>query len=309
MNSGLIGTIDDWQTRLAQERAARKLLAAHNAPPVVDLKFRKQSHNATVFQGELDGNTVFLKHYQNDYGPVVTRKSHEETVVVRAQMDGITAGIVEILWTSEACAMVLMSAAPGRPVADALSEGKVAHVMPQVAHWLAAYIGPRTFHDTFSSSYWVKVRAAQDTSALSVDDSTLYAQGLDLQRARHAQHGTMPASKGRYPKDFAPHNLHWTGDAVWGFDIEGYTTNPIARCIALFCVVAERRLPAKNARLFGVSADCIGAFSNAIDLTLDSTALMPFVIMDEALKSLLKRHDDPVAGPATRRILRAQLGG
>lgn len=309
MSGGIFSILETWQSRLAAERAVRAMLIECAAPKITGLSFRKQSHNAVVFQGELDGQPVFLKRYQTDYGPTLTRISVEETAIVRAQMDGVTAGIADIIWASEPQALVLMSAAPGTPVADALSGGQVAEVMPHVAHWLNAYIGPRRFGDRFSTSHWIKTRRALDWSTLSEPDQALVAQALDVQQARHAAHGALPALKGRHPKDFAPHNLHWTGTAVWGFDIEGYSKNPIARAIARFCVLAERRVPADAPRRLGVAATCLAAFEDAIDLSADPPELMAFVILDELLQSLFRRHDDPVAGPAIRRAMTSHLSG
>ena len=172
---------------------------------------------------------------------------------------------------------------------------------------MAGYVGPRTFADTFSPSFWIKKRKGTDVSALSPEDQTRTAQLIDLQKQRHARTGNMLALKGHLPKDFAHHNLHWTGDAIWGFDIEGYSTDPIARAIARFAVLAERRLPADGIRRFGVHLVCLDAFSGAFDLSGDHPELLPFLIADELLESLFRRHEDPVAGPVIRRALDAHL--
>lgn len=307
MSIGIIATIDNWHTRLQKEKAARAVLIESDAPAVRDLRFRKQSHNAVVFEGQLDGMTVFLKQYETDYSPVKIRRSVKETAVVRKQMDGVAADITEIVWFSHTYAMVLMTGVDGIPVADALSNGQVLDVMPQVAQWLVRYVGPRSYGGTFSTSYWTKKRAAEDVSALSPDDQTLVAKTIALQRDRHGAHGSMPVLKGRLPKDFAHHNLHWTGQAVLGFDIEGYTTQPISRSIAAFCVLAERRIPTGGERCYGVHKGCLTAFIDVFDLPDDIAVIMPFLIADELLESMFRRHDDPVSGTAIRRALIAHL--
>jgi hypothetical protein len=307
MSTGILATIDNWHARLQKEKAARALLIESGAPAVRDLRFRKQSHNAVVFEGQLDGMTVFLKQYETDHGPALIRRGVEETAVVRKQMDGVSADIAEIVWFSQKHAMVLMTGVNGIPVADALSKGQVLDVMPQVAQWLVQYVGPRSFGDTFSTSYWTKKRAGEDISTLSPDDQTLVAKTIALQRDRHAAHGSMPVLKARLPKDFAPHNLHWTGQAVLGFDIEGYTTQPISRSIAAFCVLAQRRIPTGGERLYGVHKRCLSAFIDAFDLSDDIAMVMPFLIADELLQSMFRRHDDPVSGTAIRRALIAHL--
>lgn len=307
MTSSILNTFDTWQTRLGKEKEVVKLLAERGAPAVVDLVFRKQSHNACVFQATLDGSYVFLKHYETDYGSTLTRKGVAETELVTAHMPPTAGGVAQVIWSSEPDGLVLMSQAVGTPVSDALSTGQADEVTADVATWLAGYVGPRTFTDTFSPSFWVKKRKGTEVSALSPEDQTRAAQLIDLQKQRHARTGNMTALKGHLPKDFAPHNLHWTGDAIWGFDIEGYSTDPISRAIARFAVLAERRLPAEGMRRFGVHPICLDAFKGAFDLSGDHPELLPFLIADELLDSLFRRHDDPVAGPVIRRALDAHL--
>lgn len=303
----MIPPVTDWASRIGLERALRRTLEDAGAPPVTEISFRKQSHNAVVFHGTCADAPVFIKQYQTDYGPRLVRNTVEETGVVKGLMADGPGGVVDVIWASEPAAVVIMSAAQGDLLTKTLAAGKAATVMPDVADWLRRYVGPRVFEDSFSTSYWLKQRQAMDVTSLSPSDQRLVSGVLELQRGRSAALGRVPVWKGRLPKDFAPHNLHWDEGAVWGFDIEGYTTAALSRVFVTFCVLAEKILPDSWTRRSGLQDVAISPFLEAFSAYADPPELLDYQATDLALARFVQRNGQPETAQRLRHVLTEML--
>lgn len=296
----------DHRAKIAALKAA---LIRANAPAVTDINVHKVSRNAVVFIASWAGDPVFIKQYDHDYGPRLVRDTVEETAIVQSQMDGQFGGVVDVVWSSEPEAIVVMTPALGLPVSEVLRDGDAADLMPCLGGWLAQYVGERIEADRFSTSYWLKTRQAADLGALRATDRALLTDLLSVQSDRQRQLGTVPAYKARLPKDFAPHNLHWTGQSVWGFDIEGYSKRPVSRIIATFCILAERALPdpGNEPRRHGLQLVCQDALEGAFKDYRDPPDVFAYYVADGLFERALRRHDDPVVMASMRKLIQAHL--
>ncbi len=295
---------------LAQRRATAALaglVRAAGGPDLKDVALAKQSHNALVYLAEMGGRAVFVKHYLTDYGPTLARISAEESAIVHAHMGAGPDGIAEVLWSCEDPPMVVMSAAPGGPLTEVLAQKDAVAALNHVGRWLRAYVGDRTRHDQFSTSYWLRQREAADLAQMSKADQSFASELLEIQRRRAKAMGTVPAWKGRLPKDFAPHNLHWTGEGIFGFDIEGYTTQSIARSIVWFCVLAEKRLGPTQGRRFGLQRRAIDPLLAGFGDCNDEEPLLAYLAGDLLLARLIARHDDAATAKGLRTAIRSHL--
>jgi len=299
--------LENWADRYGSERRVLAALRSAGAPVVSDLTFRKQSHNAVVFQATCDGQPVFIKHYQTDYGSRHVRNTVEETAIVRAQMAGSPHSVVDVLWSCERQALVMMSAAPGVPLIDVFQTHQCDAALADVAQWLRLYVGDRVFEDAFSTSYWLKQRKQTDVSHLSAADQNLSSAVIALQGERARTLGTVPVWKGRLPKDFAPYNLHWSDRAICGFDIEGYTTRPLCRIYANFCILAEKVLPPTDQRHLGFQGRAITPFLEAFCDHTDPPDLLAYLATDLALARFIARYDQAVTADRLRGVLHTML--
>ena len=296
-----------WADRLRLERELSAILHDLQGPAVQEITFRKQSHNAVVYSGRQQDQRVFVKRYQTDYGSVLTRNTVEETSIVLQHMAAGPDGIAETLWASDAAGIVVMAEAPGRPVVDALAEEGCEPVMRQTARWFKSYIGPRHYDDLFSTSYWVRQRSDVDLSMMTDVDRELAQNLLALQRRRMASNGTIPAVKGRVPKDFAPHNLHWTGDAIFGFDLEGYSHQPLVKAALWFVVLASKRVENPKERLFGLPSECVQPFMDVMQDQANDERLWPYLAADLIFYRFQHRYADVKIRVSLRMAIESHL--
>lgn len=281
-----------WADRLRLEREISAVLRDLNAPAIDDITFRKQSHNAVVYSGVLQGAPVFVKRYETDYGPVLVRNTGAETSIVAAQMRDTPDGVADVVWASDAGGVIVMSAAPGGSVADALETEHAGQAMQDVARWFKSYVGPRREDDFFSTTHWLKKRESADLSMMDPQDREVAQAILALQRVRAKSSGKLAAVKGRVPKDFAPHNLHWTGEGVFGFDLEGYKHMPLVKSAVWFAVLASKRIERPTHRLFGLPAVAVQPFMDVLGDQVNAPEIWPYLVADSLFDRFVHRYFD-----------------
>jgi len=263
---------------------------------IKDLTFVQQSHNATVFRGVLDGNTAFFKAYAPPDALKIVGRSIEEIDAVSARMSGQIGGVAPLLWASKENGIIATGEVPGVAVSDLLDKSDHVRMLQSVEKWLHAYAGDTSFADRFSTGYWSKKRQAVDLSGLHRRDRQLATDLRDMQTARAKNRGPVPAIKGQVPRDFAPWNLHWTGDAVWGFDMEGHHVAALVQSIARFRVLVVEQ--SSHAPLFESHRDTT---------RFGTPELMSFAYGDLLFDRFLKWVDHGVKGPRLMRAIKAHL--
>lgn len=177
--------------------------------------------------------------------------------------------------------------------------------------WLRAYAGDTSFIDRFSTSYWLKKRTMVDLAPLRPKDREIAADLRALQVERAATMGTVTAVKGQVPRDFAPWNLHWTGDAIWGFDLEGHRVASLAQAIGRFRVLAVEQSP--YGLPFEAAPQTHPVVPNDVQAAaadpVDTPDLMAFVYGDMLFDRFVKWVDHGVIGPRLIRAIKTHLDG
>jgi len=293
--------------RILQERRLAHDIVSLGGPDIQNLTFRKQSHNAVVYQGELDEQAVFVKRYETDYGPKRTQKAITETQIVLEHFKGRADGIARILWASEQSAIVVMSEAAGQALTTVLNTDDCLPALHNVARWFNDYVGNRREKASFNTRYWVKQRRQMDVSGLKPYDQKLMKDLLVLQRSRSKKQVSIASVKGCTPGDFAPHNLHWTGEGVFGFDIEGHSHQPLVKAAVRFAVLASKRIEKPGDRLFGLPAECLTPFMNVLDGTENGPNLWPYLAADLMYERFVRRYADQVTRDSLRQSIQLHL--
>ena len=295
------GSKTSWGGRTQQERALIARLERLDGPRIDELTFRKQSHNAVVYHGVMNGAPVFVKEYETDYGRRLVEKAVEETEVVLAHFEGRSGGIARIEWANSEAKIVVMSQVLGRKLMQAAQGHEGYSVFTQVAQWLKDYVGPRVEVDKYPTRYWYKKRMKADLDQLNDEDQALVVELLALQRIRAT--GPIVMKSGRVPSDFAPHNLHCTEDEIFGFDIEGNSRQPLARAAVWFAILASRRIEVVGERRFGLPSQCIVPFMEVLDVGVDDDQLWQYLVADLMFARFTERYEDE----RTRTTLRAAI--
>lgn len=270
-----------------------------------ELAFVQQSHNATVFKGSLDGQAAFFKSYELGDATKWTQGGIDEAEAASDRMIGYGGGVARLLWASVPDGIIVTTEVPGRLAIDVLDTPDIGEMLGEVGRWLRAYVGDTAFNDRFSTSYWVRRRQAVDLSVLGPKDRQLAADLLNLQGVRAETLGTISSWKGQAPRDFAPWNLHWTGDVIWGFDLEGHVAKSLAQVAARFSVlVVEQSQGVAGPDVLSTTATQLrAAFSDCED----PPQLMPFVLGDLLFERFVKWADHDVKRPKLRRAIEAHL--
>jgi hypothetical protein len=268
--------------------AFRTLIGAVCPRDVNDLAFVQQSHNATIYRGAFNGEDVFLKAYEERKGRERTLSTIAETRAARDRMAGYKGGVAEVLWASEEDRIVVTKAVPGKAVDDALDHRNLAAMLRDISHWLRAYSGDTMYLDRLSTAYWARKRQRLDLSALTSPDRKLAEALLALQVKRADEWGTLAAVTGHYPSDFAPQNLHWTGDAIWGFDLEGHQSGSLAMSLARMLVLCVERSDIVTAPSSLTLQGSAAALHTAFASHGDAPQLMQFALADVLLERFVK---------------------
>gem|GEM_PF-3595263 len=281
-------------------------------PELRDLVLRKTSDKTRVYCGELAGGDVYLKCYLTGDVSEIVGNCLAEQARVAAQMTGPGARLAEVLWAQQAAGMILTRAVPGIEVARLFEDGQVDSVMPPVAAWLMAYLGPDRVVDGFSAPFWIARRNAADLGHLAPSDRILLRAALDLQRDRARHLGGAMTLKARIPSEFAPQNLTLdagggAGPVVWGYDIEGTYVQPVARAVARFALASERRLPGGGPRRFGLLRAVLDPLLDALAPDAETGRTLPFILADSLIEAVVLGYGGDDSLPGYRAALTAIL--
>lgn len=274
---------------------------------VAELRFLQASHNATVFRGMLDGQEAYFKWYDTDIVPKLTGRAVDEIRAVSARMAGFDGGVAQLLWASVPQGVIAISACPGAALEQALTEANMGQVMRGAGRWLRAYMGDTITHNQFSTAYWLRQRQGLDLTRLEGTDRSEAAALLELQQARQSAMGTVPAWKGEMPQDFAPQNLNWAGNAVWGFDLEGHKIVSVAQVMARFAVLVLERVDTGDWDHAPRVHDMVRHLQQGGADCSDGADLIDFVTGDALLDRFVKWADHDVILPRLRRAVLQHL--
>ncbi|MBT8412287.1 MAG: hypothetical protein KJP02_10885 [Octadecabacter sp.] len=300
-------------TKARKLKSFRQILERDCPHDVDDLAFVQQSHNSTVFRGTLGGQTAFFKAYDLPDADALMQRGVAEIEAVSRRMKGFAGGVAPLLWASMPNGIVATGAVSGVAVSEALEHAGQGCVLEKVYEWLHAYAGDTAFDDRFSTSYWMQKRQTADLDKWRGPDRQVASALRELQARRADKMGTVPAVKGQVPKDFAPWNLHWDGEAVWGFDMEGHVVAPLARKMARFRVLAVEQ--SASGSLFTSESAMNPVASNApfsasgarAAKGSDPADLMAFMVGDMLFERFEKWADHRVIGPRLRLAIEAHL--
>lgn len=302
-------------TKARKLKNFRQILERDCPYDVADLAFVQQSHNGEVFRGTLGGQAAFFKAYDLPDAEGLMLRGVAEIEAVSRRMTGFAGGVAPLLWASVPNGIVATGAVGGVAVSEALEHAGQGRVLATVYEWLHAYAGDTAVGDRFSTSYWMQKRQTADLDTWRRPDRQVASALRELQARRADKMGTVPAVKGQVPKDFAPWNLHWDRDAVWGFDMEGHVVAPLARKMARFRVLAVEQsasgslFTAKGAmNPVAANAPLVASGSRAAKGS-DPAKLMAFMVGDLLFERFEKWADHPVIAPRLRRAIEAHLSG
>ena len=267
---------------------------------VADVRFVQQSHNATVFQGMIDGQPAFFKWYEPQVAEKIVTKSVAEIESVTRRMTGCVGGAAPLIWASARDGIIVIGTVSGEPVIDVLGRSDMPHVLSQVGRWLQDYVGDTVYEDQYSTSYWMRIRNAVDLEPLSKRERDIAGELRGMQADLAQKLGTVPTLKGHVPRDFTPWNLHWTGCAIWAFDMEGHVRISLALSLARFSVLSTEQADLFNGD--GVQWP-LESLVQTLDNDYDDEHLVPFVYGDILFERYVKWSGHSIKGPRLERAI------
>ena len=102
-------------------------------------------------------------------------------------------------------------------------------------------------------------------------------------------------------------NLHWTGDAIFGFDLEGYSHQPLVKAALWFAVLASKRVENPQERLFGLPSECVQPFMDVMKDQANDGGLWPYLAADLMFYRFQHRYADVKIRVSLRTAIESHL--
>lgn len=267
----------------------------------------KTGPEADVFAGRFrDRAAVFKRLLTDDAAQKLVETEAELEFLTQAFGQG-PVRIVRLLGTLPETKTLILERAPGERVSLALKDGDRAarsHAMAMCGNWLAAVASLRSETRPFWSRK-IAERLRRDAADIPTDVTPLFQATMERMETLGLRHRRAPLTHAVAHGDFAPVNLNIDDNAIWGFDIQGGHTLPLARMAARFLVAADLYWPGATGPL-GLDTEDLAAFDITRILPADEQGdIFTFFVAEQMLRRIMSETRTGQAATVARTRLQA----
>ncbi|WP_406871031.1 hypothetical protein ABEB22_05725 [Thioclava sp. 'Guangxiensis'] len=179
-----------------------------------------------------------LKQFFGEKGPARATLMAEALGHAAHMQDGAYR-VVPLVASYATQGIVIMARTPGlrmdRILADAVSETRL-RLVGAAGHWLARYTEPTRAEGRFYATFWLRQIEDLPHRHMQGDARELSFQILDKMARMAPDLNGRAVIRARSHGDFVDRNLNVApdGETLWGFDIDRYPLQPVARDAARF---------------------------------------------------------------------------
>ncbi|KJZ20754.1 hypothetical protein [Loktanella sp. S4079] len=248
--------IQRWEQAAPQSTPMRQIMRGE--------LLRAKPHSA-VFAGTFRDQPIIARHVTRpNAAELVTKLGHELREVGPKMNDG-DCRLNQLIDLDPTVGLLIVSKLPGEPLLLHSASDLYRHV----GRWHHKYVGGRREQGKFSAQYWLSKLDQVPNNGLDGDDLALAAHfksrldndGSALQGGkicRVAGHG-----------DFAPHNFHFDGQTLYGFDTGVGAKTPLARDLAHLVFHVALKAENSSASPWGVAEQDVIDLAQAAELPSD----------------------------------------
>ena len=290
----------DATTRLGALRA-RPELGRYRAPELI-----KAGRRGSVFSAWDRERRVLVKLHYGQAGVDEAKAAANALARVEAWMDSGANRVPLLLDHLEDDGVIVTEFAPGERLDRLIAthpDDRAAFIT-RSAEWLLALSGPPRLREAFQGRFWVRSRASA-LEGLVGDDADLAAALMsEVARCRDALAGREMAKYYAHG-DWAPHNMIFDGETVFGVDIA--VKKPILRAkdLARFLVYLVAHVPGPPPLEHGIPVADLRALAAVPEAQDD--VLMRFFIGVELADKFARNHDQGAVAARVRAAICAYL--